>query len=74
MTLFAANKKLANAYVINDSCEPLAKLLGLIIEKPDWVAKEYGEIWHRQLENPEGHYYKIEEQLKKDGNPVMFYF
>ncbi len=74
ITLFAANKNLADRYVINDSYEPLANLLKLIIGKPDEVSREYGKIWQQQLNNPKEHYYKIREQFNKDGNPIKFLF
>src|SRR5258706_14691205 len=75
ITLFAANRKLANKYVINDSYKPLAELLRIIIEKPEECTKEYENIWRQQLDNdPIAHYTNIREQFNKDGDPIKFLF
>lgn len=74
ITLFAANHKLAERYVINDSYEPLANLLKLIVEDPEHCASEYGKIWRGQLDNRVEHYSKIRKEFNEDKDPIKFLF
>lgn len=74
ITLFAANRRLAKKYVINDSFEPLVALLKTIINGPEKCASEYEKMWRAQLEGHEEHYYKVRDEFNKTGDPVKFLF
>jgi DNA adenine methylase len=74
VTLFAANKRLAKRYVINDSFEPLVTLLKAIIDDPEKCASAYEKMWEAQHDDHEAHYYKIRDEFNKTGDPVKFLF
>jgi DNA adenine methylase len=74
ISLFAANNRLAEKYVINDSYEPLADLLKKIVEDPEKCASEYGKLWRAQIDDREKHYAKVRKEFNEDKDPVKFLF
>ena len=74
VTLFAANKRLAKRYVINDSFEPLALLFKEIVDDPEKCASGYEKLWRAQMDDHQEHYYKVREDFNKSGDPLKFLF
>lgn len=74
VTLYAANKRLAKRYVINDSFEPLTALIKEIITNPERCASAYEKMWLAQRDNHEEHYYKIRDEFNQTGDPARFLF
>lgn len=74
ITVFSAYHRLANSFVINDSCEPLMKLWQLIVENPEACSSQYEKIWRAQLTNPNDYYLRIRDEFNNDADPVKFLF
>ena len=45
ITIACATESKANEFLVNDLNKPLIELLKLVIEKPEYTAKKYREIW-----------------------------
>jgi len=77
LTIFAAQNRLAEEFVIGDVCSPLVELLRLIIEHPRKAASQYESLWKAQGETPTQRYdyfFSIRSKYNSDRDPVMFLF
>jgi len=63
-----------NSYWINDLNNPLAELLGLIINHPAEIADYYEIIWNQQHDDPIEHYYRIREDFNRTEDPKLFLY
>ncbi len=64
----------AEQYWLNDCNKPLAELLQRIISTPDELADFYETLWHEQLADSEGHYYKARKNFNNTGDPGIFLY
>ncbi|MFT4923951.1 MAG: DNA adenine methylase [Phenylobacterium sp.] len=74
ITLAAAANNVANGYVISDKFSPLAELWSFIINQPEYVAEQYSNIWHSQLDDPKSYFFKLREEFNRDSDPVKFLY
>jgi len=74
MTLFVANRGLAQEYLINDSYQPLVELWKLIISNPQKCIIGYEKLWIAQQEDPRTYYADIRTKFNEDHDPVKFLY
>jgi len=74
ITLACASENKAEKYLVNDLNKPLIELLKLVIEKPEYTAKKYREIWTEQKNNSIEHYYQIREKFNLTKDPICFLY
>ncbi|MGH3630758.1 MAG: DNA adenine methylase [Sciscionella sp.] len=70
MTLWAAQKGIADHYVIGDSLEPIAELWRAIIASPNKTAKAYAAIWAGQKPNDLDYFNRVRARYNKDRDAV----
>lgn len=59
---------------LNDANAPLAGLLNLIINRPDYVARCYREIWSGQEADTLEHYYRIREEFNRSNDSTLLLY
>ena len=74
ITIACASKNKTEKYIVNDLNKPLVELLKLVIEKPDYTAKKYWEIWTDQNFDSIEHYYQIREIFNRTKDPICFLY
>jgi DNA adenine methylase len=74
ISIFAAQHRLADRFVINDSYEPLINLWKAIIKDPETCATEYERLWAGQLDDPNEYYYKVREEFNESSDPIKFLY
>ena len=74
ISLAAAAYKRAKAFHINDLNKPLIDLWRAIVNTPDKLAKEYEDLWHKQLDNPKVYYNTIRDKFNLTGRPDYFLY
>ena len=74
ITIACASESKADEYIINDLNKPLIELLKLVIEKPEYTAKKYREIWTGQEKDSIEHYYQIREKFNLMKDPICFLY
>jgi DNA adenine methylase len=55
----------ANHFIINDINKPLMSLWDSIINTPQYMVKQYHDIWHGQHGNEEEYYYEIRNKFNE---------
>lgn len=70
MTLWAANRGMANRYVIGDSLEPIAQLWKSIIFRPKKTANAYEEIWKLQQTRGPDYFNLVRARYNGERDPV----
>lgn len=55
----------ANHFIINDINKPLMSLWDSIINTPQYIVKQYHDIWHGQYGNEEEYYYEIRNKFNE---------
>ncbi|MDR2969574.1 MAG: DNA adenine methylase [Tannerellaceae bacterium] len=55
----------ANHFIINDINKPLMSLWDSIINTPQYIVKQYHDIWHGQHGNEEEYYYEIRNKFNE---------
>ncbi|MDR1938650.1 MAG: DNA adenine methylase [Tannerellaceae bacterium] len=55
----------ANRFVINDINKPLMELWDSIINSPQYMVKQYHDIWHGQHGNEEDYYYEVRDKFNE---------
>jgi len=74
ISIACAARGKTNSYWINDLNNPLAELLGLIINHPAEIADYYEAIWNQQHDDPIEHYYRIREDFNRTEDPKLFLY
>lgn len=74
ISLAAAAYKRAKAFHINDLNKPLIDLWRAIVNTPDKLAKEYEDLWRKQLDDPKVYYNKIRDKFNLTGRPDYFLY
>ena len=74
ISLAAAAYKRAKAFHINDLNKPLIDLWRAIVNTPDKLAKEYEDLWRKQLDNPKVYYNTIRDKFNLTGRPDYFLY
>jgi DNA adenine methylase len=75
ITLAAASRGLAGAYVVGDSLEPLTVLWDRIIAEPSATAERYRAIWSEQLsEGGPAHFNRVRAEFNRDGDPIKLLY
>lgn len=74
ITLFTAYHKYTDSFLINDVYEPLMELWRLIIDDPEFCAREYEKIWLGQKENSKKHFLKVREEFNSDHDPIKLLY
>lgn len=70
MTIYAANKHMANRYVIADSLAPIVELQRAVVEQPAETAKQYRAIWEGQKDGDVGYFNEVRARYNADRDPV----
>ena len=74
ITIACASENKTGNYLVNDLNKPLVELLKLVVEKPDYTAKKYMEIWNDQKYDSIEHYYQIREAFNRTKDPICFLY
>jgi DNA adenine methylase len=74
ITIACASNNKAQNFLINDLNTPLIELLKLAVEDPEYVIRNYKDIWMEQQGNSVEHYYKIREKFNLGKDPVCFLY
>jgi DNA adenine methylase len=74
ISLACAMEKRAGEYWLNDCNQPLAELLGLIINRPEEISDHYAETWRDHDADPLEHYYRIREDFNRSRDPRLFLY
>lgn len=74
ITLAAANRGIAKAFVIADKLEPLAELWKLIIERPEYLTKRYTQLWNEQLADPAPYYMSVREEFNRTKDAALLLY
>lgn len=74
VTIAAANKGLAQEYVIGDKLKPLSELWEMIIGQPELLSKQYEDLWNAQLGDPYNYYFNIRNKFNKDPAAAEFLY
>ena len=74
ISIACAARGKTNSYWINDLNNPLAELLGLIINHPAEIADYYETIWNQQHDDPIEHYYRVREDFNRTEDPKLFLY
>ncbi len=76
ITLAAAEKQLAQSYVINDANRALIGLWQEIIDHPEGLAEKYERIWRKQHEHgdPIAWFNQVRADFNRSGRPELFLF
>ncbi len=74
VSIAAAGRGQAKEFWLNDFNAPLAELLNLIVNKPDYLARSYSEIWKAQEHDTLEHYYRIREEFNRTNDPALFLY
>ncbi len=69
ITIAASHRRLADEYLISDSCAPLAALWQLILGEPAALADQYERIWMGWQEDSIAHYYHIRDAFNHEQRP-----
>ena len=74
ISLACALERRAKEYWINDCNQPLAELLGLIINRPEEISDHYTSLWRDHDADPLEHYYRIREDFNRTRDPRLFLY
>jgi DNA adenine methylase len=74
ISIATAAQNLSQSFFLNDLNKPLMDLWYRIINNPEELAKEYGRLWHNQLDDPKSFYVKIRDAFNKTGDPHLFLY
>lgn len=74
LTLAAAQRDLADTFVLADGYAPLTELWRLAIESPDTLAANYEEIWRAQHGAPAQHYLAERERFHAEPTPARLLY
>jgi len=74
ITLAAANRAVADRFVIGDTLAPLVEIWRSILKNPGGLADSYGRIWKQQLASDTGYYMKIREEFNRRSNPAQLLY
>jgi DNA adenine methylase len=74
ITIVCASENKTERFLINDLNKPLVELLKLVIEEPEYTAKEYFAIWIDQKYDGIEHYYQIREKFNRTKDPICFLY
>jgi DNA adenine methylase len=74
VSIAVAARGRAGEFWLNDLNAPLAELLNLAINKPDYLARCYQEHWKGQEPDTLEHYYRIREDFNRTNDPTLFLY
>jgi DNA adenine methylase len=74
ISLATAHKSLAGRFLLNDAHNPIVALWREIVDRPDELAAEYADIWHKQLGNERAFYDQIRDKFNKSQRPAYFLY
>lgn len=76
ITLAAAEKQMADSYVINDANAALIALWREIIEHPEKLSERYARVWQRQHDSGDaiGWFNQVRADFNRNGRPEHFLF
>jgi DNA adenine methylase len=69
VTLAAAHRNLAEAFVLGDSLRPLADLWRQLLADPATLAQGYERLWHAQESDRDGHFLSIRAEFNQSASP-----
>ena len=74
ISLACALERRAKEYWLNDYNQPLAELLGLIINRPEEIIDHYTNLWRDHDADPLEHYYRVREDFNRTRDPRLFLY
>jgi DNA adenine methylase len=74
ISLACALERRAREYWLNDCNQPLAELLGLIINRPEDISDCYAKTWRDHDADPLEHYYRVREDFNRSSDPRLFLY
>ena len=66
ITIGVAYRNMCSKFIINDLNRPLALLLELVINQPDFVSEEYESIWNDQEFASIAHYSNLGKKFNRN--------
>lgn len=73
-SIACATKGHASEYWLNDYNKPLAELLGLIINQPEYIADFYKTTWRNAEDDALEHYYRVRETFNRTHDPRLLLY
>ena len=73
LTIYAAERRLAQRFILGDSCAPIVDLWERIVERPSEAARRYRDIWSGQNGNYE-YFQQIRAEFNATRDPSLFHF
>lgn len=64
----------AKEFWLNDYNKPLAELMGLIINQPEFVADFYRDTWRSEEDDALEHYYRVREDFNRTNDPKLLLY
>jgi DNA adenine methylase len=74
MTIAAADRRVAEAYVIGDSLAPLARIWTAIMCDPESLVDAYEQLWHAQRGDERAHFDRIRDEFNRDREPARLLY
>jgi DNA adenine methylase len=74
VSIACAARARAKGYWLNDLNKPLAELIGLIINRPNELARSYKEIWEKQHPDSLEHFYRVREDFNRTHDPRLLLY
>lgn len=74
VTIAAAQKCLAEEYIIGDKLEPLSELWEMIVNEPHIISEQYTSIWNAQLDDPYQYYFEIRKRFNENPKAAEFLY
>jgi DNA adenine methylase len=74
ITLAAANRAVADRFVIGDTLAPLVEIWRSILKDPGRLAASYARIWKKQLEADAGYYMRVREEFNRSNDPAKLLY
>jgi DNA adenine methylase len=74
VSIAAANRQLADSFIINDLNRPLIELLRRIVDHPVETADSYMHLWNEQHRASIEHYFKVREKFNQTQDPCLLLY
>ncbi len=73
-SIACAARSRAKEFWLNDYNKPLAELVGLIINQPEYVADFYKDTWRTEEDDALEHYYRVREDFNRTREPKLLLY
>jgi len=74
ITIAAANRNLANTFVVGDTLTPLIEIWSSILTDPGVLAESYATIWNGQQDSNTKYYSRVREEFNASGGAARLLY